>query len=442
MWLTALTLLLAPIAQAPEVPTAASGGAPAGSTRFRGAFELSLMSFPSGTPGGSQDLFSTATPVIAVDAGEDFAFELGAELRLRVFDDPPGQRERDYGGVLRFEDWDEPSDFGQLLRELRIGAEDGAFQLRAGALRLETLGAGHLVSRYSNRTNPNYHPAGARLRFFAGPVRTEVLASDFLAARLFAADVSVDLGEVISDSEEQVGRYHAGVSLAHDHGEAGGLAPRATLLQVDVDAALYRTQTVQLFAVGGVGTRMFAGSPDVGASLGLAIETQPAGYQLGGKLEARKVGGGFRQGFFGPGYELARFAGLGLSSVPLAEELLPDGWSGFGEFSFAMGLDAAAPEATRLLFTAALEQFSFGRTDADAAVSLEALNRTLLASARFIATGINRAPRYLVGADVRYRFLPSLYAVGFLGNVYFPVAPGQLARGFYAGVGAGVDFER
>lgn len=442
MWLTALTLLLAPIAQTAEAAEAPAPVSSAGATRFRGAFELSLMTFPSGTSGGSQDLFSVATPLIAVTSGEDFAFELGAPLRLRVFDDPPEQRAQDHGGVLRSEDWDERSDFGQILRELRIGAEDGAFTLRAGALTFETLGAGHLVNRYSNRTNPNYHPAGARLRFFAGPIRTELLASDFLAARLFAADVSFDLGDIFSDAEEQVGRYHAAVSLAHDEGDAGGLGPRASLLQVDLDAALYRTQTVQLFAVGGVGTRMFAGTPDVGALLGLAVESQPGGYQLGGKLEARKIGGNFRYGFFGPAYELARFAGVGLEGLPLADEPLQDGWSGYGEFSFATGLDATNLEATRLIVTASAEQFSFGRLDADAVFSLQTLNQALTTSARIIATGVNVAPRYLLGAEARYRFLPSLYALAYLGNVYFPEAPGRLVRGFYGGVGAGVDFER
>lgn len=437
MLFTALALLLAPLGQ-----TQAFAEGAATPTTFRGAFELSLMSFPSGTVGGSQDLFATATPVIAVNGGEDFGFELGAPLRLRLIDDPPQQHAQDFGGVLRFEDWDERSDFGQLLRELRIGNEDAAVFFRAGALGVETLGAGHLVNRYNNTLNPNYHPAGARLRFFIGATRTEILASDVLASRLFAADVALDLGAAFSEDANLEGRYHAAFGLAHDEGNAGGNTPSISLLQLDLDAALYRGDAAQLFAIGGVGARLLVADPAVGASLGLATEAQLEGLQLGGKLEARKLGGSYRQGFFGPAYELARFAGVGLAEVPLADERLPDAWSGYGEFSLASGVDDPSDKATRLVFTVAAEFFNFGRVDADGAFSLVLLEETLVTSGRIVVSGVNVAPRYLFGADARYRILPSLYGLAYLGTQYFPQGRGLLARGFYAGLGAGVDFER
>jgi hypothetical protein len=42
--------------------------------------------------------------------------------------------------------------------------------LRVGALEGYSLLSGHLVRRYSNRANPDYHPAGAFLTGRLGPL--------------------------------------------------------------------------------------------------------------------------------------------------------------------------------------------------------------------------------------------------------------------------------
>ena len=44
--------------------------------------------------------------------------------------------------------------------------------------------------------------------------------------------------------------------------------------------------------------------------------------------------------------------------------------------------------------------------------------------------------------EARYRILPSLYAMGQGGLVFFPQANGALFRGVFAGLGVGFDFER
>ena len=66
------------------------------------------------------DGFGVALPRLGVKGGEDFEFELGAPLRLRLYDQEPLQRAQDYGR-LRRQDWDERSDFAQVVRHLRIG---------------------------------------------------------------------------------------------------------------------------------------------------------------------------------------------------------------------------------------------------------------------------------------------------------------------------------
>mgnify|MGYP000706411019 CR=1 FL=1 len=58
--------------------------------------------------------------------------------------------------------------------------------------------------------------------------------------------------------------------------------------------------------------------------------------ELSLRAEGRKQAGGFRQGYFGPQYELARFSGIGLGFPALADEQLPDAFSVFGELRFRL----------------------------------------------------------------------------------------------------------
>jgi hypothetical protein len=421
----------------------ATAPAPPHGVHFRGAVEALFHSFPSGTPGGAQDLFASGTPLIAFDGGDDFGFELGATLRLRVFDDPPEQRAGDYGGVLRRADWDQTSDYGQLLRELRIGKPGGGFVLEAGPLSGVTLGHGHLVSRYSNRENPDYHPAGAQLALATGSVHTTLLASDVLGGRLFAGEVSGDLGRIFSADPARFDRFHGALSVAHDAGRVGPVTDPMTLMHLDFDAALYRGEVVRLFAYTGVGSRIFVPVADLGALVGFSLEGTPGAFQLGGKIEARKQAGSFRQGMFGPAYELQRIAGVGLDGLPQARELLPDGFSGFAEFSLASGpIDPDPSGASRVSFSVAAEHFSWGRTDADAALALRLMEGKAMGTARVSIVGVGVSPRMSATFEARYRFAPALYALAAGGTVYFPQAEGGLVRGLFGGVGVGADFER
>ena len=76
-----------------------------------------------------------------------------------------------------------------------------------------------------------------------------------------------------------------------------------------------------------------------GAVVGLGADAVTPTLDMKLRLEVRQQHGGFRQGFFGPDYELARFRRqrehLG---VPLAEAPFPDGYSLYGEA--AVGWDA------------------------------------------------------------------------------------------------------
>lgn len=420
----------------PEAP-------PRGRSLFRGAAELGALTLPSGVTNGRQDMFVNVLPILAVDTGDQFGFELGAVLRLRVFDDTPAQRADDYGRFLRREDWDERSDFGQILRELRLGADDAPVTLRAGPQELRTLGRGHVLNRYSNQLNPNYHPAGAAVALHVGPLQAEAFASDVLATRIFAGEVTLDIGRLASQAPEQHDRYHASFSAAYDFAGAGGETEPMQLVNLDVSAAIFKSQALQSFAYVGIGARPQSDFA-IGGLLGFSLDAAIGPAQLGAKVEGRKVGAGFRFGAFGPTYELSRFSDVGLNLVGTSSARLPsDAFSGYGEVQVGFGgyQELGMTKSGALVASAAAEYFTTGRLDADAALTTRLADGKGAVTARLSAVdAIGETARWSGSAEGRYRFASSFYAMVQGGMLYFPQADRSLARGFFAGVGVGADF--
>lgn len=439
-----LLVLVSVLQQAPKVhavPAKAEG------VRFYVALDASGLALSEGSAGAGMDVFGVALPRLRVEGGEDFEFELGAPLRLRLLDlEPPQEeQERDYSGRLRRQDWDERSDLGQILRELRIGREDGRFQLRAGGFSSYSLGAGWLVNRYHNRLSPDYHPAGGNFIAYLGPTRVELFASDVVAARLFAGELRVDLGHVLTGQEGATGRFLFSLDVAHDFGEAGGRSPSLSGASAGLQVGVLNNKTSRLWLQAAAGARadtLIESVPEYGAALGVVVAGGPGEtVELNGRLEARRLGGRFRFGFFGAGYELARFSGVGLSEQPLAEEVLPETFSGYGEVMARVS--PGRQEGLELILSAAGEYFvSSSRVDADVMLGLHFPGDRTKAELRAILTDLTGKPRYCVSAEVRHRFLPVLYGLLMGGTQHFPQANGSLTRGFSAGLGLGMDFGR
>jgi hypothetical protein len=139
--------------------------------RIRGAAEAELALLPSGYGENGVDFFLSVRPVAGFGVSDVFSIELGPTFRLRVIDSPPDNRGSDYGGVLRRPDWDQLNDFGQILQSLKIGADSSPFTVRAGPVFKKTLGLGHLINRYSNQENLDYHPAAGDAVLAVGPIR-------------------------------------------------------------------------------------------------------------------------------------------------------------------------------------------------------------------------------------------------------------------------------
>lgn len=411
---------------------------------LRGALEADLGLFPSGFAENGVDLMSAVHPVIAFSVGEDFTIELGPTFRFRLADFPPDNRATDIGSFLRGPDWDELSDFGQVLQQLRIGRETGPFHILVAPARKKTLGLGHLMWRYNSQLNPNYHPTSGQLAVRVGPVRGEFFASDVLGARMFGGEVSWDIGATFSGDRELKDRYALSLSLVHDANLAGrpfrpvagtdAFTPApATLLHFDANAVLVRNASLRWQLLAGLGTRANQRG-DLGLVFGTTLDATLKDIGFSTRIEFRKQIGGFRHGFFGPMYELQRFVDIGFNGPSIQDAALPDSASIFGELRVAVG--------TRISFDAAAEYFFFNRLDLDGGLSLALLDDWFYTTARMTVLGLAQAPRWSVTCGLRWRIFKSFYVTAEGGTVFFPQADGTLLRGAMGSAGVGIDFER
>jgi hypothetical protein len=368
-----------------------AGGAEAGASYVAGDWAMELR------------------PSLSLELSSDFGAVLGPALRFTG------------AGLLRLrdQDWDQRSDFGQLLQSLSLGGAGRAVRLRAGELRAVTLGHGHLVSGYFNRLNEDYHPAGARLTAFAGPVAVEAIASDVLAARMFAAAVR---GATTDE------RFHGELSALHDE--------TLSLVQLDLDAGLFRGPFFWLNAFIGGGARLGVPDPSGGGELGFSADARSGGLSLGGRLEVRKLQGGYRPGMVGLGYEVSRLAGTGFQGAPLADERFPSAFSAFFELQAEY-----AGRGARVVGQTSVEAFTTGRTDARAWLSAELLSGWLTASGVLEVVALGGEARVLAGGEARVRFLPSLYAAARAGTSFRPSPAGGVERALSAGLAVGADFD-
>ncbi|AEI63081.1 hypothetical protein LILAB_05800 [Corallococcus macrosporus] len=390
---------------------------------------------------GTEEGFVQLEPMVALGKGESFRLILGAPVRLRLWGGGEG------AGLVRKEDWDTLSDWGQVVRLFMVGG-DTPDSVWLGMMEGYSLLSGHLVRRYGNRSSPDYHPAGVIATGTLGPVYAEAFASDVLSARLAGAEVALDVQHVLLGQPPVPGRYTLSLSAVHDWGRVGGTARPMTLAHLDATAVVLRRgrkgKRVEAHLLGGWGGRPGEGGA-WGAVVGVGVDALTPTVDLRARLEGRLQRGGFRQGAFGPDYELARFQVAGPASVPLAEAPFPAGASVHGEVILSWDAVRLSGMRQRHLFLSlGVEAFSWGRVDVDGRVEAQLFHRNLTVGVGGLATAMGQpGARYVVSGEARWRFLGgNLYALGQGGTLLFPTPAGMLRPGAFAAVGLGVDNAR
>ncbi|RKH56118.1 hypothetical protein D7W81_34705, partial [Corallococcus aberystwythensis] len=181
-----------------------------------------------------------------------------------------------------------------------------------------------------------------------------------------------------------------------------------------------------------------------GAVVGAGADALTPTLDLRLRLEVRRQQGGFRQGYFGPDYELARFKAAGPEGFPLAESPFPDGYSAYGEAEVGWDAVRYGGLSRHLKLSLGAEAFSWGRFDVDGRVAVQLFARSLEVALKGLGVGMGRpGARYLGSAEVRWRLLGgTLYAMGTGGTLLFPTPEETLRPGAFASVGLGVDNAR
>ncbi len=380
--------------------------------------------------------FGQLTPLLVVDSGDGaFSASVGAPLRLGLWGGD--------GGWVRREDWDSLSDFGGLVRALQVGEDGAPLGVWAGALERYSLLSAHLMRRYSNRTNPDYHPAGAFLTGWAAPLYVEAFTSDVLGARLMGAEVEVDLEHVLFGKPRQRQRYTLSVSAVREWGRAGGSSPALTLAHLDAAAVVRVRADHELHLLAGFGGKPGQGGA-WGAVAGVGADWTTPTLLASLRLEARRQYGGFRQGFFGPDYELGRFLAVGGSGQPAAHAPFPNGYSAYGEAWVAWDAVWLGGLLQRHLdFSLGAEVFSWGRVDVDGRAAVQLFDRDVEVALEGLAVGMGKpGPRYLVSGEARWRFAGRFYALASGGTLLWPQADSTLRPGVFVSFGLGVDNAR
>ncbi|QRK13961.1 hypothetical protein JQX13_35950 [Archangium violaceum] len=407
----------------PAPATAAGEGGGWNSLLRLEASTLALLPRGGGEPVG----YAQLSPMLVVDGGGAWGLHMGAPVRLRLWGGEAG------AGRVRKEDWDSLSDWGQVVRALKLGSEASAVALWVGALEDYSLLSGHLVRRYSNRANPDYHPAGGYLTSTVGPLFVEVFTSDMLGARLVGAQAEVDLAHVLAGPLREPGRYTLGLSAVREWGRAGGQSPQVTLAHVDGTAVVMVRPGFELHVLAGWGAVVGMGADALTPTLDMKL-----------RLEVRRQRGGFRQGYFGPDYELDRLIAVSRSGTPVTQAPFPEGLSAYGEAVVGWdGVRLGEVLQRHLHLSVGAEVFDWGRVDVDGRLAVQLAERSLEVAVSGLARGLGQpGARHLYSAEVRWRFGRRLYALAQGGTRLYPGADGTLSPVAFASLGMGVDDAR
>ena len=250
------------------------------------------------------------------------AFRVGiwAPLNLRTVDEDPQN-----DGVVRREDWDEPSEWFRILRFVEMGhPRKGPIYARYGELVAGTVGHGTIIDAYYNSIDLDHYQGGLAFRLDLGPFGGELIADNLadpslLGTRLFARPFRIATG-----ATGLLGRLTTGVSIVtdlfaptraildddkvqeiSDVGIPQATREGTTLVGFDIELPLLDSDELVVMPYLDLNSHIGAGA---GTHLGVLNLWEPSpSFRMSIRLEGRLLGTGYLPGYVSPLYEVERF---------------------------------------------------------------------------------------------------------------------------------------
>jgi len=242
---------------------------------------------------------------------DGFGLVLSGPLRFRIFDESPRDE-----GVLREQDWDEPSDFARIVRiiEYDRSFEDGMISAMGGELNGVGVGHGSIVDHYYNSTDVDHYQGGLLLGgHWAGTgaqlMLENVVDPEIFAGRVFAAPIGWFL------EGDWPRRLQFGWSFGLDAGvpSPSGIVPGDNLFVTGWDVALTVLDLAVVEATPYFDMMVMDG--EMGIHLGAATAwtlSAKRGVLLHVQGEYRRLGADYHPAVMNPFYERNRriYAGI------------------------------------------------------------------------------------------------------------------------------------
>ncbi|MCA9671607.1 MAG: hypothetical protein KC503_38680 [Myxococcales bacterium] len=364
----------------------------------------------SGSFGGSitfekvqEDYFITPTIFNQTTIGP-VTFGVQVPIRLRVWDRDPQD-----DGVLRKEDWDEPSDYLRLLRfvEVNLGGKTWRFRGRFGALDGESIGHGTIMAGYYNWLDVNHYQGGlvldaairwGGLYFMVDNIfrpeifgfRLHVRPLSFITKNSWANKLIVGFSTVVDTRAplaladiDNDPNTPAQAALDDDQNFVVSSRKAVKIIGFDIEYALIQNKLIDLVPYIDINV-LAAGDTGVGMHLGTFFNIRiptPVGPTLLTRLEYRVVGDGYAPRYIDSVYEAQRYqfdpnnnidatTGLPLTKLGWLRSTDPGthGWLGELYFDFAGWVkvggtyeDYQGPNNAALTLGLHLPKFSFAQ---------------------------------------------------------------------------------
>ena len=234
-----------------------------------------------------------------------FDLVLSGPLRFRIIDTDPQD-----DGALRGQDWDDPSDFARIAREVAFRKEldDGVVDVALGELNGVSVGHGAAVDHYFNSVDMDHYHGGVRLDVGYAGNGVEFVLNDVVAPELLVGRARVAPFAWFLDGDWPR-RLELGFTLGSDIA-----APRRVMSTAD---------TAIVFGGGDVSLRVLdlaAASltpyvdvmgmdGDAGVHAGLAATltfSEQKGIVLRARGEYRRLGSDYHPALLNPFYERSR----------------------------------------------------------------------------------------------------------------------------------------